>query len=732
MKIKEMTKNKNYRGKFFLAAFACLLFTKGLSAAPNAGDNSASANILQKFNQGVSLQGDENYYTASQYYLEVVALNPAFTDAWYKLAECSYKLGEFDLALQYLESAEKYEKNNLEIQNLKGMVYVSLGKIEEGREIFNSILKKAPNDIDAHFGLAEIELYEGRYSGAQNQYLEALKRQNTNRKALLSLALVNAERGNAGQADSYLRQALAYYSGEPEVHYLAAIIYSMKGDYLSAEKQARIAVEINSNYEKAYNLLASVLYQQGRYNEVIDISDYLISRDRKNSNAWFIKGIAQEKLGKIAAAIETWSAGLSINPQDEIMRSAMENQVRDTLSLEDSRRSTYAKYHIENAKQYASRYDASGAVYEYQRALLLDPMNIEARSAYADILEINGMYELYLEQLKFIKEHSEEKALQVLIEQGHGEPVTTTSTVKNVELNDKIEAYEDLLSNTLGKKWKVDPFYLDKTRWNIAVFYEENNSTFIHADTNRLVANAAADIFSGVAITSVKTQVTPVSGYGEAFKNARAGSFDYFIILSLSEGENDMTLSSTMYSGRTGLEITKNSFYSTGNNRFSTVLRRFRNSVLEKLTVRGKILARNGKTVLIDLGKAENVVKDAKFKIIKKGQIRTADSGAGLYYKDDDALGELTVTLAGEEISEASIENHGFYDRINIDDELVLLALPDANNSENPTGAIDTVPAADEKGKAVVHNEVKGQELVDEIKRAVERPSILDLLRNIY
>ena len=62
----------------------------------------------------------------------------------------------------------------------------------------------------------------------------------------------------------------------------------------------------------------------------------------------------------------------------------------------------------------------------------------------------------------------------------------------------------------------------------------------------------------------------------------------------------------------------------------------------------------------------------------------------------------------------------------------MLVALPQKNDSENPTGAIDTVPAADEKGKAVVHNEVKGQELVDEIKKAVERPSILDLLRNIY
>ena len=705
----KMTRIKPNKG--IVAAVLMAFVISPLCAAP------ASGSVLDKYNQGLEFQQDENYYAASQYYLEVVKDNPAFTDAWYKLAECSYKLGEFDLALQYLESAEKYEKNNNQIQNLKGMVYVSLGQIEEGQKIFNDILKKYPNDIDAHFGLAEIELYEGRFSGAENEYMEALKRQNTNRKALLSLALVYAERGNSTKANTYLRQALSYYSGEPEVHYLASIIYSIEGDYITAEKQARIAVEVNSNYDKAYDMLSTVLYQQGRYSEVIDISDYLISRNRKNTNAWFIKGVAQNKLGNTGAAIETWTSGLSINPQDEIMRSAMENEVRNTLSLEDSRRASYAKYHIDNAKQYASRYDGSGAVYEYQRALLLDPMNYEARSAYADILEINGMYELYLEQLKFIKEHNYDKL---------------TSRQKTT-LDDKIEAFDSLLIDNLGVKWKVEPFYLDKTRWNIAVFYEESNNSFIHADTNRLVANAAADIFSGVAITSVKTQVTPVSGYGEAFKSARAGAFDYFIILSLSEGENDMTLNSTMYSGRTGLEITKNSFYCTGNNRFSTVLRRFRNSVLEKLSVRGKLLARNGKTVLVDLGKSENIVADAVFKIIKKGQIRTADSGTGLYYRDDDVLGTLVITTLGEEISEATIENHGFYDRINIDDEIVLVSMPQPKTNNDANGnAIDNVPAADEKGNAVVKNEVKGSELVDEIKKAVERPSILDLLRNIY
>lgn len=676
--------------------------------------NAASNSLIDKFNKGTQYQNDENYYLASQYYLEVTAENPAFTDAWYKLSECSYKLGEFDLAYQYLENAEKYEKGNTQIENLKGMILVSMGKIDEGRQIFNSILKKYPNDIEAHFGLAEIELYEGRYSGAQNQYLEALKRQNTNRKALLSLALVFAERNDFEKSKEYLYKALGAYSGEPEVHYLASMIYSMEGDFVTAEKQARIAVELNSSYEKAYEMLASVLYQQGRYSEVIDLSDYLISKNRKNTNAWFIKGVAQNKLGNTKTAIETWSAGLNINPQDELMRSAMENEVRSILPLEDSRRASYAKYHIDNAKQYASRYDGSGSVYEYQRALLLDPMNYEARRAYADILEINGMYELYLDQLKFIKENSYDKL----------------SKKQKTELDDKIEAFDSLLVDNLGIKWNVEPFYLDKTRWNIAVFYEENNSSFIHADTNRLVAAAAADIFSGVAITSVKTQVTPVSGYGEAFRNARAGNFDYFVILSLSEGQNDLTLNSAMYSGRTGLEITKDSFYSTGNNRFSLVLRRFRNSVLEKLPVRGKILARNGKTVLVDLGKSENIVKDAEFKIIKKGQINTADSGVGLSYKDADVLGTIVITMAGEEISEGTIENHGFYDRINIDDEIVLVALPQQNDSNG--NVIDTVPAANERGDAVVKNEVKGEDLVNEIKNAIERPSILELLRNIY
>lgn len=667
---------------------------------------SAPKSALNLYNKGIECQNNEDYYEASQYFMEAVNMNPAFSEAWFKLSDSYYRLGDFDLALQYLESAEKYEKNNSDIQNLKGMILLAIGNTEEARKIFLDILKKFPNDVNSHFGLAEIELYDGKYTGAENQYIEALKRQNTNRKALLSLALVCAQTNRFSQAERYIHQAMQYYSGEAEVHYLASIVYLMKNDYNLAEKHARIAVELNPNYIKAYELLSSVLYLKGQYNEVIDISDFLISRNRNNVSAWYTKGIALSKMGEEEEAIDVWSSGLNIDPQDEIMRMEMELKAREILVLDDYRRSSWAEYHNHNASLYKSRFDMAGSIYEYQRTLLIDPKNKPARLAYAELLDMNGMHEHYLRQLNFYKDNADEEL--------------------ETSLKDTLEAYNSLLSDTLATKWKVEPFYLDKNRWNIAIFYEENNTSLVHADSERIAAVAAGDIFTGVAITSVKTQVTPVSGFGEAFKNARDNKFDYFIIVSLNESTEDLTFSASMYSGRTGTLVSKESYYATGNNRFSKVLRRFRASVLDKFTVKGNILARNGKTVLLDLGKSENIVQDAQFKVIKKGGVKIADSGVGLFYKEDDVVGTVVISKVGEEISEATITAHGFYDRINIGDDVILEKIPETQTESG----VDNVPNADENGNKLVEN--NGENLVNEIKRSIEHPAILELLRNIF
>ena len=56
---------------------------------------------------------------------------------------------------------------------------------------------------------------------------------------------------------------------------------------------------------------------------------------------------------------------------------------------------------------------------------MIDPSNAVARLNYAEILEMNGMYETYLSQLLFIKENEQIKI--------------------DSSIEDKIEAYNSLL-----------------------------------------------------------------------------------------------------------------------------------------------------------------------------------------------------------------------------------------------------------------------------------------------
>jgi len=124
--------------------------------------------------------------------------------------------------------------------------------------------------------------------------------------------------------------------------------------------------------------------------------------------------------------------------------------------------------------------------------------------------------------------------------------------------------------------------------------------------------------------------------------------------------------------------------------------------------------------------KSENIKDGYQFKIVKKGCLKTADTGIGLFYKDNDVVGTLEITKTGEEVSEATIIDHGFYDRINLEDEIVLVYVPEDN--ANKESVIDNVPNSDEKGNAVVDNKVK---LIEEIKNSVDKPAILEILRNI-
>lgn len=685
------------KNKFF-TLFFLILFSFSLVAEDSSKSASDYFVLAEKEIE------DENWYSAYQYLLETVAKNPDYQKAWFLLAECSYQLDEFDLTLSYLENAEKYSPSDPKILNLRGMTYISLGKIPEAEKIFDEVLKMYPNDVTARFGRAELFLLNGKYSAAEKEYENALFRESSNRKALLSLGLLLGKQGKYREAQEYIQKALNFYTGNADVYYYSAILYVMQGDYKNAEKRVRLCLELNPNEDKFYELLANILYRLSQYEEVINICDYRIEHDRSRKTAWYLKGFAEYKLSDFESAINTWSQGCEISCDDEIMRAALEILVNSFVDIEDERRSVWSKYHVENALEYEKRFDHQGTAFEYQRALKIEPFNFDARYQFAQVLKLNGYNESYLNQIQFIYENQEKEKI-------------------SRELSDSIESYTSLLSNSLSKKWKIEPFYLDKTRYKIGIFYKDSNSYSMHVENNFVAAKYASEVFSGLSKTNISTEVNKISSFAEAYKTARKNGCDFFLVLDVDEGFRDVTLNLSMYVGKTGTKLKDFSFYNTGNNRYSNVFRRMHKAVLSLLPVRGKILNRSGNTLLVDLGKTDNVYEGSVFDVVKKDAVSVSSNSSSLVYKDYDRLGKLTLTSCSEEISEGILEFDGLYDKTNILDEVVLISNP--NNTENQLLLNENAPVSEKDGnlkKTLNYSDLP-------INKS---PSFVDLIRGIY
>lgn len=696
-------------------------FSKTKAFAENS-----SMTATQLYNSGLEYYDNKEWWQASEKFQEALQKNNAYADAWYMLSKCSYELNQFDLCASYIENAQKYSGEKPEYVNLKAFSYISLGKFTESENLFNSVLKKYPNNIEARFGLAELNLFSGKLTSAELFYKDALKREPLNVKALLSLALVSTELEKKELAQSYINKALQSHANNEEVYFIASYLAAMNGDFSEAEKKCLMAVTVNPNYDSAYELLGTIYFAQGRYQDVIDIADFRINRNRNLAEAWFIKGLALEKLERFEESIDTWQTGLDVDPTDEIMRSAFELSVLKNTDLEDARRKVWASYHVKKGQEYQKKYLGLQVRYEYQTALKINPKNKTARQAFAEILYNDGFNENYLEQIKFVHENSSMPEYQNKNSPTDAEEV---KAAKYIKLSDTVEGFESLMENTLAKKWDINPFYLDKTRWNIGIYYMEKVEPLYHPDIARIASEELRLMFQGISSTNVRLYPEKVKGYADAYKNAHDKKLDYFIIMTGDETDRDVKIDAVMYSARTGTKTDDFSVYRTGNERFSGALLRLRKDILSILPVRAKILNRSVNELLLDIGKSEGMIKNAEFAVIKKGILKTSDTGVGLVYTDQDVLGKVTLSKVSEEISEGILSDTGFYDRVNSGDELILVKMPEkADSKDAPSEAsLDTSPQKAEKEvKEEKVSPLKGADL--EITRT---PSLIKMIREL-
>jgi tetratricopeptide (TPR) repeat protein len=615
---------------------------------------------------------EEDWYAAAEYLIESLRLNPAHADAASSLAECYYELGEYDQALVWVRRARSLSRADTSLTNLEAFTLIALGRLDEASSIINQVLRQEPYNKEALFAAAELDIARGRAGDAVIRYRAAVSRYPDDRRLLVSLALVLGSLGDTDSARAYIERALLAHAGDYRVHYYAAYLASQAGRLQDAVAHAENSLYYRPGFVPASFLLASLRYRQGWYEEAARLADELINLNREDSLSWYLKGVSYIRMGRFSEAQSVLSTAASMDGNDEFIRTALEELLITRTRIEDSSRSRWASWHFARARVFRTANQLEQAVFEYRRGLRLNPYARDRRE-YAELLRLQGYPARYLEELRFMQDLG----------------------MADTALNDAVESYNALLSNALFRRWDVDPVMISKPHWNLAVFSLASQSTFYHADAGAGASSYIKDLLAHERnILPMDAELRQPS-FSAAFRTAREMNADYFLVISVSENERDISIKGELFVARTGSQAAVFNAFRTGPDRLRYAARGIVDQLSGALPFRSELTLRRQDQGLIDKGRADGVKDGDVFDVIAKGRTGILNEGIGLVFAPEDVVGKLTIEKADEEVSAGRLARNGFFDRITPGDEVFLVP----EKKDSPSAA---VPSSDPELRALL------------------------------
>lgn len=621
------------------SVFAFLLITANL-----AGQTALEYNSL-----GEKKLGENDVYSALEYFSRSIELNPGYHQSLSGIARAYFRLGEYEAALFYIGLAENLAKNNLDYINLEGRIRIGLSDLTGAGDLFRRVMAREPYNLSARLGMAEIDLIENRFTEAETKYLDTLSISPESKRTLLSLLLLYDSTGNYRKGDDILAPLEQLYPFDSDVMYIAAQHYHRKGDLAGAEEKALALLGADSGSRDVRPLLARIYLEKDEPEKSVGFLEEQLKSDRTDLQLRYLLAVSYSRIGRITESLHNFEYILKNAPYDEISRLAaenlaMENDIR--TSLED-----YAKYHFVKGREFEKQYLYDKALAEYRRGLKINPESVEGRLLYGGIFDKQGYPSKYLD------------ILNLLAWNGYDDPVFL----------DNKQQIEHHKKKTLADNWGVEQFNLPRKPFLFDVYVKKPDIQTAHSLSELTVADYLQYIMEKYGWYESNGPSGLISVDSDAYRKSHSTGSDYYFIVSFFETERFFSIDVSLHLSRTGIMLDRFSLLRAGNEKVAESMRLTARHFDELLPVRGSIVDLKGGMALINLGILDGIKSGDRFIIVRNGQSKLISNTPWYDIADEDKLGILTVDQLDESVAQCFLENPGFFDLVNTGDQIFLL-----------------------------------------------------------
>jgi Tfp pilus assembly protein PilF len=210
----------------------------------------------------------------------------------------------------------------------KGALRVQLGKLLTYTDDPQDALLKRPlnfhnydkSSLEGLYQSAERAEKSRDYRAALEQYLECLKRDPDNVRALTRTAAIYYRRAEYPKALEYARHALDFVMYDADANYFYGLIARRMGDFVDAKETMGWAARSMKYRSSAYCQLAEIYLMEGNFERAEDYARRSLEYDARNVKTHQILSTLYRRMGQPAKAHATLAQILDIDPLSHFAR----------------------------------------------------------------------------------------------------------------------------------------------------------------------------------------------------------------------------------------------------------------------------------------------------------------------------------------------------------------------------------------------------------------------------
>jgi Flp pilus assembly protein TadD len=277
---------------------------------------------------------------------KAVELLPSQSRPRFLLGIALERSGDLAGAAESYEAAAHLNPSDTEAQVHLGGVYLQLKRPAEAENKFRTVLESQPKSLLALRGLALSLDAEGKPGAveAYRNYLGADPKDSEVRARLVQLlvankqfdeALAETEKSGSGQAPTLdvlrlradifvrqnkfdeaiaaLKQAIALAPQDAQLHGGVGRLYLQKREFPDAERELKIAIQLDKGNVVYWKDLTATFYQGGNYAAALAGYDVVDKLEKPGAGVWFIRALCYDKLSQVQPALDAYRKFLDLD-----------------------------------------------------------------------------------------------------------------------------------------------------------------------------------------------------------------------------------------------------------------------------------------------------------------------------------------------------------------------------------------------------------------------------------